>query len=264
MKLDSQTLENLSVQYQALASRSISFKNPTLNERQFRISKEIMDISTYLKNSVSVIETTEKKQILFQPGKSHFTTYTNLNLVSQLTKKSRYSYGSLNYNWAFKEWNQNYTRKYFHIGANASILDTNFKSSVSARIWKNKKLNPRIVLKAEAHATLASVSANARIGTSKVYASARATGQVGVAYANCKAVLSKKEQSFEAGVGVAALKGETRCVLNVFGAKVTLTAQGSIGSAEANFSYRFSNREWEIGSKLGFIAGLGFKINVSY
>lgn len=123
MKLDSQTLENLSVQYQALASRSISFKNPTLNERQFRISKEIMDISTYLKNSVSVIETTEKKQILFQPGKSHFTTYTNLNLVSQLTKKSRYSYGSLNYNWAFKEWNQNYTRKYFHIGANASICE---------------------------------------------------------------------------------------------------------------------------------------------
>ena len=102
---------------------------------------------------------------------------------------------------------------------------------------------------------------NARIGNSKVYASARATGQVGVAYANCKAVFSKKVQSF---VGVAALRGETRCVLNILGAKVTLTAQGSVGSAEANFSYHFSNREWEIGSKLGFIAGLGFKINVSY
>lgn len=105
---------------------------------------------------------------------------------------------------------------------------------------------------------------NARIGNSKVYASARATGQVGVAYANCKAVFSKKVQSFEAGVGVAALRGETRCVLNILGAKVTLTAQGSVGSAEANFSYHFSSREWEIGSKLGFIAGLGFKINVSY
>jgi len=52
--------------------------------------------------------------------------------------------------------------------------------------------------------------------------------------------------------------------LNILGAKVTLTAQGSVGSAEANFSYHFSSREWEIGSKLGFIAGLGFKINVSY
>lgn len=264
MKLDSQTLQNLSMEYKALASRSISLEEPSLNERQFRISKEILDISNYLAKSVSVIETTERKQMLFQPGKSSFTTYTNLNLVSQLTKKTRYSYGSLNYNWSFKEWNQNYTRKYFHIGANASILDTNIKSSISARIWKKKKLDPRLVLKAEASVALASASVNARVGSAKVYASARATGQVGVAYAQCKAVLTKKEQSFEAGVGVAALKGETRCVLNVFGAKVTLTAQGSIGSAEANFSYRFSNREWEIGSKLGFIAGLGFKINVSY
>ena len=82
--------------------------------------------------------------------------------------------------------------------------------------------------------------------------------------ATCKAAFSRKEQSFEAGVGVAALRGETRCVLNILGVKVTLTAQGSLGSAEANFSYHFSSREWEIGSKLGFIAGLGFKINVSY
>jgi hypothetical protein len=120
------------------------------------------------------------------------------------------------------------------------------------------------VLSSEASLALLSSTVNARVGNAKIYASARATGQVGVAYATCKAVLSKKEQSFEAGVGVAALKGETRCVFSVMGAKVTLTAQGSIGSAEANLSYRFSSREWEIGSKLGFIAGLGFKINVSY
>lgn len=27
---------------------------------------------------------------------------------------------------------------------------------------------------------------------------------------------------------------------------------------------QWTNREWEFGSKLGFIAGLGFKIKVSY
>lgn len=150
------------------------------------------------------------------------------------------------------------------MGANAAILDGEIKSSISARLWKNKKFDPRVVLQGEASVALLSSTVNARIGNSKVYASARATGQVGVAYANCKAVFSKKVQSFEAGVGVAALRGETRCVLNILGAKVTLTAQGSVGSAEANFSYHFSNREWGIGSKLGFIAGLGFKINVSY
>ena len=100
---------------------------------------------------------------------------------------------------------------------------------------------------------------NARIGNSKVYASARATGQVGVAYANCKAVFLKRFSRLKAGVGVAALRGETRCVLNILGAKVTLTAQGSVGSAEANFSYHFSNREWEIGSKLGLLRGWALK-----
>lgn len=264
MKADSLSCKNLSAQYNLLASRNIALKNPALKERQNRIAKEIMDISNYLSKSANLIENTENKQLLFQPGKHNFTKYVNLNLVSQLTKQSRYSYGSIGYTASLKEWNKNYTRDYFHVGANAAILDGEIKSSISARLWKNKKFDPRVVLQGEASVALLSSTVNARIGNSKVYASARATGQVGVAYANCKAVFSKKVQSFEAGVGVAALRGETRCVLNILGAKVTLTAQGSVGSAEANFSYHFSNREWKIGSKLGFIAGLGFKINVSY
>ena len=254
MNGDSIACQNLSLEYKALASRPLSSKDPTINERQYRIAKEIMDIANYLSKSASLIESCEHKQSAWKPGKVNLIKYTNLNLVSQLTKQSHYSYGSVRYTKSFKEWNKNYTKPYFHVGANATLLDGEIKSSISARIWKNKKFDPRIVLN----------TVNARIGNSKVYASARATGQVGVAYATCKAAFSRKEQSFEAGVGVAALRGETRCVLNILGAKVTLTAQGSVGSAEANFSYHFSSREWEIGSKLGFIAGLGFKINVSY
>ena len=254
MNGDSIACQNLSLEYKALASRPLSSKDPTINERQYRIAKEIMDIANYLSKSASLIESCEHKQSAWKPGKVNLIKYTNLNLVSQLTKQSRYSYGSIRY----------YTKPYFHVGANATLLDGEIKSSISARIWKNKKFDPRIVLNAESSLALLSSTVNARIGNSKVYASARATGQVGVAYATCKAAFSRKEQSFEAGVGVAALRGETRCVLNILGAKVTLTAQGSVGSAEANFSYHFSSREWEIGSKLGFIAGLGFKINVSY
>lgn len=242
MNGDSIACQNLSLEYKALASRPLSSKDPTINERQYRIAKEIMDIANYLSKSASLIESCEHKQSAWKPGKVNLIKYTNLNLVSQLTKQSRYSYGSIRYTKSFKEWNKNYTKPYFHVGANATLLDGEIKSSISARIWKNKKFDPRIVLNAESSLALLSSTVNARIGNSKVYASARATGQV----------------------GVAALRGETRCVLNILGAKVTLTAQGSVGSAEANFSYHFSSREWEIGSKLGFIAGLGFKINVSY
>lgn len=264
MKADSEAYQNLSGTFYNLAKRSVQLEKSALVERHSRIQKEILDIATYLEKCVQLIEKAETKQMLFKPGKGSFSTYTNLNLVSQITKQSRYSYASVGYSYALKEANVGYTTDYFHIGARAKVLDTNFKSSLSARLWKKKKFDPRLVLKANASVSLFSASTSARLGTKNVYAQARASGQVGTAYANCKAVLSKKEQSFEAGIGVAALRGETRCVLNVFGAKVTLTAQGSIGSAEANFSYRFKEKEWEIGSKLGFIAGLGFKINVSY
>ena len=183
MNADSAACQNLSLEYKALASRQIYSKDPTINERQYRIAKEIMDIANYLSKSASLIESCEHKQSAWKPGKVNLIKYTNLNLVSQLTKQSRYSYGSIRYTKSFKEWNKNYTKPYFHVGANATLLDGEIKSSISARIWKNKKFDPRIVLNAESSLALLSSTVNARIGNSKVYASARATGQVGVAYA---------------------------------------------------------------------------------
>lgn len=83
-------------------------------------------------------------------------------------------------------------------------------------------------------------------------------------YADATCVLSMEEQTIKAGVGACALRGEASIAFNIFGVKVTLTGKGSLGSAEANFEYSHRNREWIIGSKLGFIAGLGFKIRVNY
>lgn len=77
MKADSLSCKNLSAQYNLLASRNIVLKNPALKERQNRIAKEIMDISNYLSKSANLIENTENKQLLFQPGKHNFTKYVN-------------------------------------------------------------------------------------------------------------------------------------------------------------------------------------------
>ena len=89
-----------------------------------------MDIANYLSKSASLIESCEHKQSAWKPGKVNLIKYTNLNLVSQLTKQSRYSYGSVRYTKSFKEWNKNYTKPYFHVGANATLLDGEIKSSV--------------------------------------------------------------------------------------------------------------------------------------
>lgn len=45
MNGDSIACQNLSLEYKALASRPLSSKDPTINERQYRIAKEIMDIA---------------------------------------------------------------------------------------------------------------------------------------------------------------------------------------------------------------------------
>ena len=72
MKADSVACKTLSNEYKALASRSLTFNIPTLNDRQYCISKEIMDIANYLTKSATLIESTENKQVQIQPGKKAF------------------------------------------------------------------------------------------------------------------------------------------------------------------------------------------------
>ncbi len=81
MKGDSIACQNLSLEYKALASRPLSSKDPTINERQYRIAKEIMDIANYLSKSASLIESCEHKQSAWKPGKVNLIKYTNLNLT---------------------------------------------------------------------------------------------------------------------------------------------------------------------------------------
>ncbi|MFR9254157.1 MAG: hypothetical protein ACLVJ6_00665 [Merdibacter sp.] len=79
-----------------------------------------------------------------------------------------------------------------------------------------------------------------------------------------EAVLSAQEQTLKLKAGAAAVQGEVQCAFELFGAKVTITGSGSLGSAQAELTYSHKNREWEFGSKLGFIAGLGFHVKVEY
>lgn len=129
---------------------------------------------------------------------------------------------------------------------------------------KERNWDPELVLYAGAQASLLQAGVEAWTGGSWISASAQAEGTAGYAYAEAEAILSKDEQTIHAGAGVCALRGEVQCVLNIFNVRITLIGSGSIGSAEAEMSFSHKNREWEFGSKLGFIAGLGFKVNVAY
>ncbi len=136
--------------------------------------------------------------------------------------------------------------------AHASLLD------------KEGNFDPQLVAYAGISATLAQASLSLQSGSSLIGASAKASVSVGVAYAEAQAVLSKEEQTLKLKAGAAAVEGEVQCAFELFGAKITLTGSGSLGSAQAEMTYSHKNREWEFGSKLGFIAGAGFHVKVEY
>lgn len=136
--------------------------------------------------------------------------------------------------------------------AHASLLDA------------DGDFDPQLIVYAQASATLAQASLTLKGGNSLLGASVRASGSLGVAYAEAEAVLSAQEQTLKLKAGAAAVQGEVQCAFELFGAKVTITGSGSLGSAQAELTYSHKNREWEFGSKLGFIAGLGFHVKVEY
>lgn len=149
--------------------------------------------------------------------------------------------------------------------AAVQVGDVQVKGEAHAALWnKDRMFDPTLLLYAKASASLLQGSVGLSTGNDIVSAGVSATGRVGSVQAEAKAVISKEEATLEAKVGAAALSGEVQCAFQIFGVKITLTGSGSLGNAEAELSFSHKNREWEFGSKLGFIAGLGFKVNVTY
>ena len=124
--------------------------------------------------------------------------------------------------------------------------------------------NPKAVIKANVSASLLTGSLYTRLGTSNMNAYLKARGDLGIAYGEASAVFCKEEQTLDLGFGVALVRGEASLAFNLFGASITIKGSGSLGSAELDLSYSHKNREWELGTNLGFIAGLGFDIKVVY
>ena len=152
------------------------------------------------------------------------------------------------------------------VSASASVgaLQGKVTGMASVSLMENGTFSPEVNAAASVQGALLATAASASVTTPFVSGKASAAGEVGAVYAGASAVINPNEIRMEAAVGAAALRGECSFAFSVLGATVTLTASGSVGSAEAGMSFAYTSREWEIGSKLGFIAGLGFKLKVEY
>ncbi len=264
MKIDTDALRYLSSKISTLITYP-SLKNQNQQIRHQVILTKLSNISQFLISSASAYESLDnsiyikRNDHVVQKSKSHYIDWRNL--ITKGEDESSIS-GKISYSYAQISASTN--SKYLYTNAAIKLGDLKATGKVQASLWKDEEVDPSLVLEGSTSFSLLSGTLSAKLGGSDIYARASATGSVGTAYANAKAVLSADEQTLDLGVGVCALKGEVQGSFHFFGATVTITGQGTIGSAEANVSYHHSAKEWEFGSKLGFIAGLGFKVKVNY
>lgn len=278
MKTDSDAYRSIANQIQSQITYCFLFKKPIQTYRHNVIQDKLSQLSNYFSQSANSIDTNESLLMNYSTGSISAietsnikdgrltTNYSSLiNWDSIFNKGNRKSSVSMNLQYALKEATFfNIQSQYFRSKINMNIGDIQATGNVKFSLWEDKNFSPDVTMVGTLEGSLFSANASARLGTSNIYAKADAKGTVGTVYANAKAILNMEEQTLDLGVGVAGAKGEVSCCFNVFGYKITITGEGSIGSAEASISYSHKNREWEFGSKLGFIAGLGFKVNVNY
>lgn len=154
--------------------------------------------------------------------------------------------------------------KYATFQGDIKIGNANASIDAKAMLFKNGKISPTLQIEADANATLAQAGVYGLIGNDYVNASGEANVKVGTASASAKAIIRKDELTLKANVGAAAVKGEVKGVITIFGFRITASASGEIGSVGAGAEFSSKSGQLEFGGKASLFAGAGFKIRINY
>ncbi|MEY8379752.1 hypothetical protein [Ileibacterium valens] len=267
MKIDTEVLNELAARIESLKSAP-ALQTPELIYRQNEINSILNGMITFCRSLASLADETENSMFrdveIIHGGEQGFSAFYKVSgkpenfLRGSTIKASGEAKYSLYGTEAVLE-NEN-----SYITGTFNSLSLGIAGSAAIRMMKKDSFDPMIKLQANIGGNLANASVGGGVGNNMLGASVEAVGEVGAVYANAEAILSTDEIGLEAQVGAAAARGECSLSFNLMDVKLTLTGEGSVGSAEAGFEYHHSAREWEVGSKLGFIAGLGVKIKVEY
>lgn len=153
---------------------------------------------------------------------------------------------------------------YLQMQGDVKVGSVSVSGDAKAVLKQNDAWNPALILEAKANAAVATAAASIRLGNEMIHADGEISGGVGVASAEAKAIIGKDEITLKAEAGAAALQGEVKGSFSIFGATITLSGSGEIGSIGGGAQFSSKKGEWEFGGKLSLIAGLGFKVKVNY
>lgn len=273
MQIDTDKLHSLAASVLDHQYSYYGFSQYDLNQRHQYIQNALSTLSAYFSNSAQIAENHESSLLGFgfdivkvhvSDGKWTAKGSYHVNSSALATKKGDILTANGTVSGSIKKVEMYGQGEHINGTLSAGIGECKAQGNARLALWENGQFDPALKLNASASVSAISATGTLKVGTNNVNMQGRVTGTVGTVYAEGHAVVSKDELVFEAGVGAAALRGEAQIAFNIFGFRIIITGSASVGSAEANVSYRYSSREWEFGTKLAFIAGLGFRINVSH
>lgn len=244
------------------------FTHHSLNTRHVEILNAIESLRQYfirLANQSEELEhklptTTTKTSLSFLSASSSFDPH----LSALLRKGKNPIEGSASCSYSYLTVENTYKSDYFKQINEVNVGNAEISGEFELGLWSNRRFDPHMELHAQAGASLLHFSSESKVGTNDLYGKLDTDIHVGSAQISSDIVLSAQEQTIDVSAHVAAAEGEASLVFYAFGASITLSGSASIGSAGLDMSYSHKNREWEIGSKLGFIAGLGWNVKVNY
>lgn len=244
------------------------FTHHSLNARHIEILNALESLRQYfirLANQSEELEhtlptTTTKTSLDCFSSSSSFDPH----LSSVLRKGKNPIEGSASCSYSYLTVENTYKSDYFKHTNEVKVGNAEADAEFELGLWSNKSFDPHVELHAQAGVSLLNFSSESKVGTDKLYGKLETDVHVGRAQISSDVVLSAQEQTLDLSAHVAAAEGEASLVFYAFGASITLSGSASIGSAGLDMSYSHKNREWEIGSKLGFIAGLGWNVKVNY
>lgn len=255
-----------------------------LRQRNLELQNDLQNVARYFDDVAAKLQCVEKQLLVNAENIAFFPSKNQLPFdIRQDTMKFQHrNHSTLSFNRSIKDYINNgicagtyvgfdmYTiranknMKYLQINGNVSLGKASLSLDAKGLLYDDEKLKPSLILEGSLQAALAKASATVNIGNSYVYANGEASVGIGVVSAQAKAVINKEEIALKAEVGAAAVRGEVKGCISIFGIKITASASGEIGSIGASAEFSKKKGEFEIGSHCSFLAGVGFKIKVNY
>lgn len=225
-------------------------------------NKSVQNSSAFVQNkNLTSKDSTFKTEMMKFTNRFHTTFQKDRNLIGYLKNGA-----CVGYFVGFEMFRGQYNKKmkYGSFGADVQVGSVDVSVDAKATLFKDGKIHPSLFLEANANAAIAQVGIFAKIGNDYLSAQGDANVKVGCASAEAKAVINRDELTMKASVGAAAIRGEVKGTINIFGVKISATGIGEVGSVGASAEFSSKKGEFEIGTKASFLAGLGFKIRVTY